>query len=128
MNRIKLKFDLQDNKKDTKKDDPKIITPEPKPPTPPPHKSGDEVKILELVQKVEAMELAARKSNDELNEKSNEVENLQKELNEVKEENEQLRTSQETMVKEKWELATANNELKNRLQQSMAMSYMQVIM
>ena len=35
------------------------------------------------------------------------------------------RTNNEALMAEKWEMSAANTELKNRLQQSMAMSYMQ---
>ena len=35
------------------------------------------------------------------------------------------RTNNEALMAEKWEISASNTELKNRLQQSMAMSYMQ---
>ncbi len=50
-----------------------------------------------------------------------------RELAELRADGEKLRSANEKMVTEKWELSAANNELKNRLQQSMALSYMQVV-
>ena len=78
------------------------------------------------MQKVEQLEMKSKKSTDELKSKCNNVETLERELESLKGENERLRTANTATEAEKWELSAANTELKNRLQQTMAMNYMQV--
>ncbi len=51
---------------------------------------------------------------------------LAKELDFLRSENEKLVASNEKIGKEKWELAQSNADLSARLQQSMALTYMQV--
>ena len=106
---------------------PLLPNPADKPPPPvPPHNAGDQTKILELVKKVEALELEAHKSQDKLAQYADAKETLEKELTALKSENLDLKKSQESISAEKWELSAANSELKNKLQQTMAVTYMQV--
>ncbi len=101
----------------------------PAPPAIPPHQNlgEDGIKILELSKKLESLELDARKAKDRLEESNGQKEALERDVSTLKSDNERMRTNNEALMTEKWELSAANTELKNRLQQSMAMSYMQVI-
>jgi hypothetical protein len=86
----------------------------------------DQTRILELVNKVESLELETRKTKDRLEECNVEKGALERDVATMKTDNDRLRTNNEAIMAEKWEVSAANTELKNRLQQSMAMSYMQV--
>ena len=114
---FQLKKDNQDLKGKKKKqdEDPR----DPTPPPVPPHKTPEEVKVIELTAKVEAMETEMRRSAEVMSKRSAEVEVVKRDLEVVRAEYERLRSNQEVIVKEKWELATANNDLKSRLQQSL---------
>ena len=107
---------------------PPLPSPAEKPPPPvPPHNAGDQTKILELMKKVEALELEGHKSRDKLAQFADAKENLEKELTSLKAENVDLKQAQENLSAEKWDLTSANNDLKTKLQQSMAVTYMQVL-
>ena len=72
------------------------------------------------------MELSARKTADQVRQLTSEKDNMERDVAALKADNEKLRGANEKVVAEKWELSAANTDLTNRLQQSMAMSYMQV--
>ena len=67
-----------------------------------------------------------RKWSDKFDVLSTQKEALEQDINSLRKDNDRLRVSNEALVAEKWEITNANNELKARLQQSMAMSMMQV--
>ncbi len=67
-----------------------------------------------------------KRKDERLAQLTAERDGLSKELTSLRADSEKLRSTNEKIVTEKWELSAANNELKNRLQQSMALSYMQV--
>ena len=72
------------------------------------------------------MELESRRKEDRIVHLHGEKESLSKEVKALKAEAEQMKAAGEKMAQEKWEAQAQNNDLKTRLQQSMAMSYMQV--
>ena len=51
---------------------------------------------------------------------------MQVEIERMKGENDELKMAAEQVQQEKWELTAANNDLQQRLQQTVALSYMQV--
>jgi len=80
----------------------------------------------DLKKKLETLEQESRKDKEKLVEISDEKAKKEAELSNLRAENENLKQSNEKAASEKWELTAANTDLKNKLQQSMALTYMQV--
>ena len=74
---------------------------------------------------MEAVELRSRKTAADAAERDK---SAKAELAALKTDAERVLAANEALKAEKWELTAANTDLKNRLQQSMALSYMQVIL
>jgi len=90
-----------------------------------PFKGGDN-HVDEMKTKMETLEEVARKDDQKLKELAAEKSQAEAETARLKAENQALKTGQEKTEAEKWELTAANTDLKNRLQQSMQLTYMQV--
>ncbi len=82
--------------------------------------------FLEFPTQIDTLESEVKRKDERLAQLTAERDGLSKELTSLRTDSEKLRSTNEKIVTEKWELSAANNELKNRLQQSMALSYMQV--